>query len=717
MTTALEESISDDEIEGRVRAMYAAVVPLLEDGDELAARRSSYAGRRHRSWRAPVTATASLVVVVGGFAVAALGDDATIVRDSSTAAPAEGTAIGIFPAGDAAAVVDADYDSPEAVVHAYLADRTQTSEVPFGTAVRATVHDARTIDDHRAIVSFGLETAGDGSDGHADTVRVTGADGATGWAVTQAFAVSLEVPAMRFAGGELVGALAGGPDPAVLGITDATSGETLREVELSLPPLTGQTTRPPGTPIGVEDLPASEVILRFWQVKIYDDDDRVAPVLGEFLIRDGQQLVTGSRVVSTPYYPDFPMFAGANVSALDALGNAETLIVADGDLTITASHDVGGHTYCVEVTDGRDPMRECWPLAMIAAGDARQYVGRVVYRIVPDGVTVSQGGDPVEVTDNIWYTLTADDGSIPRFEFTDGVATQVEGGSPSPPPESLASMPPSSGGLTAPPPADSANPDAPSVYPVVETTDPVAASFLTVPGGGQPFTEIAVGRVESGTVRDAVVFNVGPPAAVSPSDTFGTPVTVFGQAGTLIEGPNAGEGQLVVWGDDPRFVAIGRDPMAFLDAAERGVLDVTFPASSAPTVTVGALPDGYEVLVEPQAVAAPSGVIGMLQVGDNELFVSTRNSLAAMVVVGNVSEVDVNGTVGWTFPDETNTHDIAWQVDDNTFAYLKVNDGSSVEEALAFARSVEFVPAGEWMTRFNVGLPLFAPPTTLATPS
>jgi len=210
-----------------------------------------------------------------------------------------------------------------------------------------------------------------------------------------------------------------------------------------------------------------------------------------------------------------------------------------------------------------------------------------------------------------------------------------------------------------------------------------------------------------------VVLSIGPAEVIGPRDTSGIPVTVFGQPATLVAGTGGGDSQVVVWGDDPVFVAIGADPKAFLDAIEADTIEVSLPASSAPALTIGDLPGGYEVLVEPQPVGAPGTLNGILQIGDNEVVTSARNFLASMVLAGNVTQIDVNGTVGWTFPDETNTHDIAWQVDDNTFAYLKINDGSSVDDALAIARSVEFVPVGEWMTRYNVGLPTYAPPTTI----
>jgi len=47
-------------------------------------------------------------------------------------------------------------------------------------------------------------------------------------------------------------------------------------------------------------------------------------------------------------------------------------------ITITASHDVPRSTYCIAVASPAENARSCWPLASIAAGDARGYVANVI---------------------------------------------------------------------------------------------------------------------------------------------------------------------------------------------------------------------------------------------------------------------------------------------------------------------------------------------------
>ena len=157
MTTTLEERVREALA---WRADHTTMSPNATFKNRPFAADLAVGGRR-RSWRVPVTAAAALLVVVGGFAIATLRDNPSTDRTSNPTVPAAGSAVGIFPTGDAAAVVAAGYDSPQAAVQAYLADRAQTSQVPFGTVVTATVHDVRIVDDDRAVVYFGLDTAGD----------------------------------------------------------------------------------------------------------------------------------------------------------------------------------------------------------------------------------------------------------------------------------------------------------------------------------------------------------------------------------------------------------------------------------------------------------------------------------------------------------------------------------------------------------------------------
>lgn len=401
-------------------------------------------GRRRR-----VLATAAAFVLIAGVgaAMSMIGARNNEVRPAAEPAATTGLGgapgpspggdasapVGLFPAGGIDAVLAAAYDSPEAVVQAYLDDRVDPARVPFGTVFTATVHDSRMVDEDRAIVYFGLQAPNDGSDGHAEVVTVVGPDGTVAWVVTQAFVVSLEIPAMSYRAGELTGASSGGPYGTNLYVRDPLTDELLNQARFPLLP-PDSFDRPPGTPIDVTGLTAPSVAVQVWLTGF--DAGVAAPVFGEFLLRDGDETVTGSRVITVDYYPDFPMVENATVSALDALEETQSIVIIDNDdVTITASHDVTGGTYCVEVLQGSNHSRDCWPLSSIAAGDAREYVGRVLYRIVPDGVTVTQDGVVVPVTDNVWYALSdVEGGSIPRYEFTHANGTQIEGDQASPPP-------------------------------------------------------------------------------------------------------------------------------------------------------------------------------------------------------------------------------------------------------------------------------------------
>ncbi len=240
------------------------------------------------------------------------------------------------------------------------------------------------------------------------------------------------------------------------------------------------------------------------------------------------------------------------------------------------------------------------------------------------------------------------------------------------------------------------------------------ASTLRVPAE-DPWTEALVGRTVDGTTADTVAISVyAKPISISPA--AGSPPTqteVWGQPATVYDYGSispADRGIIhVMWGSGPYFVASGADPLAFLAAADQSALQSSAPAveGQPPTLTIGPLPQGFEVLV----TAQPRGQETMnatLSIGqDNfDLSVATRSYVVSMAQAAALRPVDVGGRTGRAFVSSGSTQDITWQVDDHTFAYLKVNDGTGFDDALALASKVGFVDWATFAARYNVDLPV-----------
>jgi len=268
-------------------------------------------------------------------------------------------------------------------------------------------------------------------------------------------------------------------------------------------------------------------------------------------------------------------------------------------------------------------------------------------------------------------------------------------------------------------PADFATRATPTAFPVVAETPnrtrPTGA-FSAIPVG-QPFSEVLIGRIENETIVDAVIINVGATRdSIGPTNPSGEATTVLGQDAVVVHDTGLDDvpGETVVWGDHPAFVAVGNDPLVLLEHLTPDAIQASLPAEGwlAPEITFGDLPDGYEVIVDNQVVGA-GGLVATLQVGDNEISVSARSMLPAMAIAGSVTQVDVNGMTGWMLLSGDSNTDVSWQVDGSTYVYLNVHDDLTAEESLALARSVTFVPAGQWITVYDVPLPVSPPsPTT-----
>lgn len=72
-----------------------------------------------------------------------------------------------------------------------------------------------------------------------------------------------------------------------------------------------------------------------------------------------------------------------------------------------------------------------------------------------------------------------------------------------------------------------------------------------------------------------------------------------------------------------------------------------------------------------------------------------------MAVGSPLRSIEVNGHPAWTFLSSAPTQDITWQVDDSTYVYLKVNDGTDAAGALALANQLTFVDFETWTARYS----------------
>lgn len=260
---------------------------------------------------------------------------------------------------------------------------------------------------------------------------------------------------------------------------------------------------------------------------------------------------------------------------------------------------------------------------------------------------------------------------------------------------------------TTPPPSPSRLD--PTLYPVIEEPPPGLEITAYVDSiAEQPLlAEVLIGRRVDGVVSDSVTV-IADLEPINPSPIEGSPPTgteVLGQPATVVDrsSPTGPSEVLVTWGTDPYVVAYGTDPLPFLQNAATDALSATIGADGRPELKVGTLPEGYEVIIEPHLIGLPT-LSAVLSIGaDNyDISVSTRDPRMGMAAVAPVREVDVAGRVGWMF-DTTDplTQDVAWQVDDTTFAYLKVNDGTDAAGALELARQITFVDFDSWVARYD----------------
>jgi len=397
---------------------------LLADGDREVVVSITSSPRGHRgSWW--VAAAAVAAVTVGGLAIIQGRDTpsntpAATQPSEQLSPPATASTIGLFPAGDAAAVVAQAYQTPASVATAYLADRTSGANLPTGYTAKATTGEVVTVDESHALVNFNLEVDEDSGDGIVQVEQVRDSTGSTGWVVTAASVASMEIKNLSYIDGHLLGNFAAEWGTTQITVLDVAGAVLATRSGTPVPP---DAETPPDQSIDIADLSAPSVVVRAWRTPTAS--------YTESLISAGQQGVVGgwTPLAALAYPEQQASFAGSPVSALDSLAMGETIKAnTPVDVTVEASNDAG--KLCISASIAEVSGSGCFDLEMIALGTAaialdRDASGRVlVAGIVPDAVSsISEGSTIIQPTQNLWFTVT--DSQQHSFKIANSDGTKV----------------------------------------------------------------------------------------------------------------------------------------------------------------------------------------------------------------------------------------------------------------------------------------------------
>ncbi len=376
----------------------------------------------------PALVAAAAVLTVGGLVVVS----ELRARDTANVADAPpvdvgAKAIGVFPAGGLDAVTAAGFATPESVVDAFLADRTQPEALPDGyTATYSIGTTARTGDD-TAIVGFNLATENDSGDGLLLVQQVAAATEPERWVVLNGGITTFTIDQMGYRNGQLTGSftndIGGSTD---IYVYDAATGERIANAT--------------GSPFTIDGLDAATVSVRFWNT-VADGGYPIA-VFAEAGVNDGDSVSGLGAESLRPAYTEAlqaaqasrPVFDGP-ISAFEGLEPGQTInIVSADEMTLDVVYGDPAQTelvYCVGIGyEGRNySANTCYTAADIGGlngnfnADALDFSTVLVGGVVPDAITEIRADDGTTITptDNMWwqvidagrqvtYTLVADDG-------------------------------------------------------------------------------------------------------------------------------------------------------------------------------------------------------------------------------------------------------------------------------------------------------------------
>ena len=293
---------------------------------------------------------------------------------------------------------------------------------------------------------------------------------------------------------------------------------------------------------------------------------------------------------------------------------------------------------------------------------------------------------------------------------------------------------PAQGPVTTTRPPLSVDPPRVDRFPLLPATDPRANSATAMYGNqigwdNPPKSEALVARIEGDTMTEAVVLSVSGNSAALPFgssatetvNVAGTDMQLFVEGGTPVL-------KTVVLPGIPTFFATGLDPVAFLELAGGFPIEETqVDADGEVSFAIGALPEGYEVIVPPTRLPRGSFDVSLRVADDPDadgisVWVGVRNSLLGEAEAGDLRRVDINGVSGW-MRDDGPRSPVVWQVSET--AWATIGGAATVDEALEFARSLTFVDEATWRARYGLEDPSYPakaialqpPPSTLPEPT
>lgn len=257
----------------------------------------------------------------------------------------------------------------------------------------------------------------------------------------------------------------------------------------------------------------------------------------------------------------------------------------------------------------------------------------------------------------------------------------------------------------------------PDVYPVVSDGYPNAETASASWGGqlgstGTTVAEALVAHVDSSALSDGYQLSVrsaddGVFAGTrQAARVAGLDVQVWVENGSPAL-------TTVVLAGSPTLEVTGQDPMRFIeDAGGFPITGARIDSNGNVTFAVGTLPLGYEVVVPPSPL--PLGSIdASTRVADDDggdglaVWVQVRNPLISYAQVGDLRQVDINGTMGW-MSDNGPGSPVMWPASSTTWAL--VGGATNADVALEFARSVDFVDEDTWTERYDVETAIFPQP-------